>query len=294
MCVAGLRTAFPGRNGGFRGLAGSRWAFPGPNGGILCDAGLRTAFPGQDGGFCALAGPRWAFPGRNGGFHGLAGSRWAFPGPNGGILCDAGLRTAFPGPNGGVRVLGLDLYILFLNFVVMKKISLLCLALALAFSAAYAQQGQGLSFAGIPIAGTVGEFSDALAGAGFELCGENDSGVLLKGPFCGINCTVLVKYRPEDKSVRGVDAMCPIRSDWKLCKSEYLALQKELTAAYGRPKKIEKFDHPFREGDGCELRHLNMGLCKWLSDYVCPGGSVTLRIQPVIVNNGQVTVSFEL
>lgn len=176
----------------------------------------------------------------------------------------------------------------------MKKICLLCLALALAFSAAYAQQGQGLSFAGIPIAGTVVEFSDALAGAGFELCGENDSGVLLKGPFCGINCTVLVKYRPEDKSVRGVDAMCPIRSDWKLCKSEYLALQKELTAQYGRPKKIEKFDHPFREGDGCELRHLNMGLCKWLSDYVCPGGSVTLRIQPVIVNNGQVTVSFEL
>ena len=138
-----------------------------------------------------------------------AGPRLAFPGRNGGFRVPAGPRLAFPGRNGGVRVLGLDLYILFLNFVVMKKICLLCLALALAFSAAYAQQG--LSFAGIPIAGTAGEFSDALAGAGFELCGENDSGVLLKGPFCGINCTVLVKYRPEDKSVRGVDAMCPIR-----------------------------------------------------------------------------------
>ena len=62
---------------------------------------------------------------------------------------------------------------------------------------------------------------------------------------------------------------------------------------FGRPTRIEKFERPFREGDGLELHHLNMGLCKWISTYNTPCGPVTLRLAPVIVNNGQLVVLWE-
>lgn len=162
-------------------------------------------------------------------------------------------------------------------------------AILLSVTAARAQEH--LRFNGIPLDGPVEAFTAGLEG--FTVQGTNDAGVVLKGTLSGRPCTLLVKSLPGSGIVYGVDASLPIRNDWSVCKGDYLALQKELGAIYGRPKKIEKFDHPFREGDRCELRHLNMGLCKWLSDYMTPEGSVSLRIQPVIVNNGQVVVSFE-
>ena len=166
---------------------------------------------------------------------------------------------------------------------------ILTLAACLLLCAGLGAQEEHLRFNGIPLDGPVDAFTASLEG--FEVLGSNDFGVILKGTLAGRSCKLLVKS--AGGSVYGVDATFPIRNDWSVCKGDYLAVQKELTAVYCRPKKIEKFDHPFREGDHCELRHLNMGLCKWLSDYVTPEGSVSLRIQPVIVNNGQVVVSFE-
>lgn len=168
---------------------------------------------------------------------------------------------------------------------------ILTLAACLLLCAGLGAQEEHLRFNGVPIDGPVEAFTASLEG--FEVLGPNDFGVLLKGTLSGRPCTLLVKSLPDNGPVYAVEASCPIRNDWSLCKGDYVALQKDLTAVYGRPKKIEKFDHPFREGDHCELRHLNMGLCKWLSDFMTPEGSVSLRIQPVIVNNGQVVVSFE-
>ncbi len=168
---------------------------------------------------------------------------------------------------------------------------ILTLAACLLLCAGLGAQEEHLRFNGIPLDGPVEAFTVALEG--FTVLGSNDAGIILQGTLYGRSCKLLVKSLPGSGIVYGVDASLPIRNDWSVCKGDYLALQKELSAIYGRPKKIEKFDHPFREGDRCELRHLNMGLCKWLSDYMTPEGSVSLRIQPVIVNNGQVVVSFE-
>jgi len=166
---------------------------------------------------------------------------------------------------------------------------ILTLAACLLLCAGLGAQEEHLRFNGIPLDGPVEAFTAALEG--FTVLGSNDAGVILQGTLAGRSCKLLVKS--AGGSVYCVDATFPIRNDWSVCKGDYLAVQKELTAVYGRPKKIEKFDHPFREGDHCELRHLNMGLCKWLSDYMTAEGSVSLRIQPVIVNNGQVVVTFE-
>ena len=162
--------------------------------------------------------------------------------------------------------------------------SLLCLSAA--------AQGH-IKFEGIPVDGPMTEFVAKLCAGGFAEYGSNDTSCILKGKLYGRDCTVIVKATPESGIVYAVNVTFPIRNNWKVCKSDYLEIQSELSRQYGRPVKIEKFERPYREGDGLELHHLNMGLCKWISTYNTPTGPVTLRMMPVIVNNGQVVVSWE-
>ena len=150
-----------------------------------------------------------------------------------------------------------------------------------------------LSFEGIPIDGPVGEFVSKLNDAGFKDLGNGDLRTLLKGTLYGRECKLIIKSTPRSGTVYAVTATFPIRNNWRLCKEDYLEAQSALARQFGKPTRIEKFERPYREGDGLELHHLNMGLCKWISTYNTPGGPVTLRLAPVIVNNGQVTVYWE-
>ena len=172
----------------------------------------------------------------------------------------------------------------------MKHLLTFLLVASLCLSAA--AQGH-IEFEGIPVDGPMTEFVAKLCAGGFAEYGSNDTSCILKGKLYGRDCTVIVKATPESGIVYAVNVTFPIRNNWKICKTDYLEIQSELSRQYGRPVKIEKFERPYREGDGLELHHLNMGLCKWISTYNTPTGPVTLRMMPVIVNNGQVVVSWE-
>ena len=150
-----------------------------------------------------------------------------------------------------------------------------------------------IAFMNIPLGGPVSDFTARLADEGFVQQGENPDGVLLKGPLAGKDCTLLVRITPETQTVYRVDASFPVRGDWRSCKGDYTVLQNALTAKFGKPKRLERFEAPFREGDNCELNHLNMGLCRWLSTYSSPAGTITLSIRPVIVSNGQAAIVYE-
>ena len=150
-----------------------------------------------------------------------------------------------------------------------------------------------LSFMNIPLGGPLDEFVVQLEAEGFESQGGNPDGVLLKGSLAGKPCTLLVRATPETHTVYRIDASFPVRGDWRSCKGDYTVLQNALTSKYGKPKRLERFEAPFREGDNCELNHLNMGLCKWLSTYSSPAGTITLSIRPVIVSNGQAAIVYE-
>lgn len=172
----------------------------------------------------------------------------------------------------------------------MKRLILTLALTVLCLSAA--AQGH-IEFEGIPVDGPLTDFVDKLAASGFSEHGSGDTGAILKGKLYGRECTVIVKATPESGIVYAVNVTFPIRNNWRTCKADYLEIQSELSRQYGRPVKIEKFERPYREGDGLELHHLNMGLCKWISTYNTPSGPVTLRMMPVIVNNGQIMVSWE-
>lgn len=150
-----------------------------------------------------------------------------------------------------------------------------------------------LSIMNISLGGALEEFIPQLEAEGFVSQGGNPDGVLLKGALAGKPCTLLVRATPETHIVYRIDASFPVRGDWRSCKGDYTVLQNALTSKYGRPKRLERFDAPFREGDNCELSHLNMGLCRWLSTYSSPAGTITLSIRPVIVSNGQAAIVYE-
>ena len=171
------------------------------------------------------------------------------------------------------------------------KYLLTIFAAAMLYLSASAQDH--LCFEGIPIEGPVSSFVDKLKEAGFKEWEDDIARTLLKGKLFGRECTLIVKSNPDNGDVYAVTATFAIRNNWKLCKEDYLAAQEGLTRQFGRPTRIEKFERPFREGDGLELHHLNMGLCKWISTYNTPCGPVTLRLAPVIVNNGQLVVLWE-
>lgn len=87
-----------------------------------------------------------------------------------------------------------------------------------------------LAFKGVPINGSLSDFTKKLANAGYTRTGSNT----LTGSFAGYDdCTITVY---GDNPVQRVSVAFPVISNWNKLEASYDALQAMLTQKYGEPE----------------------------------------------------------
>ena len=123
----------------------------------------------------------------------------------------------------------------------MKKHLILFLACFIFAGNLFAQQH--LSFKGVPINGTLKEYTDAMVKAGFHYELTQNGVSLLTGDFAGYkNCTIGVSTLKNCDVVSHIAVIFPNKETWSAVLNDYETLKSMLTQKYGYPSDSkEKF-----------------------------------------------------
>ena len=155
----------------------------------------------------------------------------------------------------------------------MKKTILTLAACAMA-ALASAQDGH-LLFKGVEVTGTVQSFAESLKGKGFTVARDGSA----EGMFAGNHVVVSLETTPLSKTVSTVTALLDVRQSWRELREDYDTYRINLTEKYGPSKASqEHFYGAYREGDGFELRALQMEKCTWSSMWDKEDGRITISI----------------
>lgn len=124
----------------------------------------------------------------------------------------------------------------------MKKHLTLLLTCLLMAGATFAQH---LSFKGVPINGTLQEYTNAMVKAGFHYEGTQDGVSLLSGDFAGYkNCHVGVSTLKNLNVVNRIAVLFPEKETWSAVLQDYEYLKEMLTEKYGMPSDSkERFNN---------------------------------------------------
>ncbi|MBQ6072050.1 MAG: hypothetical protein IKQ75_00240 [Bacteroidales bacterium] len=120
----------------------------------------------------------------------------------------------------------------------MKKhlILLVCILFA---GTIFAQQH--LSFKGVPINGTLQEYTNAMVKAGFHYEGTQDGVSILSGDFAGYKgCTVGVSTLKNLDVVSRIAVLFPNKDTWSAVLGDYEHLKAMLTEKYGTPSDSQE------------------------------------------------------
>lgn len=167
----------------------------------------------------------------------------------------------------------------------MKKVMLLfCISLSLISSIVQAQSTDTsihLSFKGVPIDGALSEYVIKMKKNGFTHRGTEDGVAMLEGDFASYkNCVVGVSTLKQKDLVNKIAVLFPDRESWSLLSSNYYNLKEMLTEKYGKPSEsVEKFQSYTPSTDGSKFTQVQLGACKYFSNYETPKGTIMLSIE---------------
>lgn len=158
-----------------------------------------------------------------------------------------------------------------------KLLLLISLLLPLALFA----QSNHLTFKGIPINGTLNQFSNQLVKKGFTKMYSENGQAILQGDFAGYkNCYVAVSTLDQEDVVYMVGVMFPDLDQWALLESNYLKLKEMLTMKYGEPiDVVEEFQSTYQpRTDNEKLHKLKFDECTYKSIFESEKGRIFLTI----------------
>lgn len=173
--------------------------------------------------------------------------------------------------------------------------TIVTLVAAVSFAQAQAQPQSNadssphLSFKGVPIDGTLGEYISKMRQQGFTHMGTEDGIAILRGDFAAYkDCTVgVTTLKPKDL-VSTVTVIFPERDNWSSLSSNYLSLKDMLTEKYGDPsdskETFESYSQP--KDDGSKMTQVQLDKCKYYAIYETEKGDIELSI------HGSVTSCF--
>lgn len=176
----------------------------------------------------------------------------------------------------------------------MKKHLILFLA-CLAFAGNIFAQ-QHLSFKGVPINGTLKEYTDAMVKAGFHYELTQDGTALLTGDFAGYKgCTVGVSTLKNLDVVSRIAVLFPDKDTWSAVLNDYEILKAMLTEKYGTPSDSkEKFTGYVGDYDnGLVMHALKEGEYIWYTMFTTELGDIELSLMAgTKYNTGCVRLSY--
>lgn len=142
-------------------------------------------------------------------------------------------------------------------------------------------QDQHLSFKGVPIDGTLKEFTKAMKKAGCKSIGTAEDGtVFLSGDFAGCkDCIILVSTMNNFDVVNRVVVMLPQKEVWASLVYDYEGFKSLLTKKYGTPVfNYEEFAIYTGGDNGLEMQALYEGQVMWDTGFRTELGDIELCI----------------
>jgi hypothetical protein len=159
----------------------------------------------------------------------------------------------------------------------MKKalLTLVCLVIMGGIMA----QEEHLSFKGVPINGTLKQYTAAMVKAGFKSEGTQDGLSLLSGDFAGFKgCIVGVSTLTNCDVVNRIAVLFPEKDTWSALMGDYEHLKDLLTEKYGEPDQVsERFTRNVYS-DNARIYAVNEGEIEWYAVFSTDLGDIELTL----------------
>lgn len=172
----------------------------------------------------------------------------------------------------------------------MKRI-ILCTLLAAFSLSAFAQQH--LSFKGVPINGTLRDYTEAMKTKGFTYVGTQDGISILQGDFAAYKkCTIGVSTLKNLDVVSMIAVIFPENDTWSRLLSDYNNLKAMLTEKYGSPsEEVERFD-TYSGSDALKMHALHSDEYTWYTTFSTDLGDIELTVMSTDYNKGAVLLRY--
>lgn len=138
-----------------------------------------------------------------------------------------------------------------------------------------------LSFKGVPIDGTLKQYTAAMVKAGFKSEGTTSSGIaVLSGDFAGYkNCIVAVSTLSNCDIVNRISVLFPEKDTWATLLYDYENLKSLLTEKYGEPDyNVERFTNYHGNDSRLKMYAVNAREIEWLTVYDTELGDIELTL----------------
>jgi len=138
-----------------------------------------------------------------------------------------------------------------------------------------------MTFKGVPIDGTLKEFTTKMVQKGFTSVGIENGISVLQGDFASYkDCIIGVTSMKQRDLVSKIVVIFPECSTWQALSSNYYTLKVMLTKKYGNPseetEKFETYSEP--RDDNSRLHNVKFDRCKFVTIYETEKGFINLRI----------------
>ena len=158
----------------------------------------------------------------------------------------------------------------------MKKLVCIIFAISLFFGA---NAQNHLMFMGVPIDGTLDQFSQRVSEKGLTLVQRVNGIDFYFGSFLGYECIIGAVPREEKDLVYSVLACVIDFEDWQTLQKAYFDVKKKLTAEYGNPEEVEEKFSSSPRNDAEKFQAVIDGKCHYEATYVTKNGEITVSIE---------------
>lgn len=160
----------------------------------------------------------------------------------------------------------------------MKKLFITLLATVLL--APIFAQTEHMKFKGIPIDGSLADFSNQMMQKGFTYLGTEDGSAVFTGEFASYkDCSIGVISSHSTKTVSKVGVIFPEHDTWAQLYGNYSQIKELLIIKYGEPaESTEMFQGYVSDDDNLKMHEVGMNQCKYNSTWETEKGTIRLEI----------------
>ena len=176
----------------------------------------------------------------------------------------------------------------------MKKllVTLVCLVIMGGVMA----QEEHLSFKGVPINGTLKQYTAAMVKAGFKSEGTQDGLSLLSGDFAGFKgCIVGVSTLTNCDVVNRIVVLFPEKDTWSSLMGDYEHLKSLLTTKYGEPDVVQEYFTGYAgrtDSDAIKMSALHSEELEWYTIFKTELGNIELSVVSASYGKGMVRLGY--
>ena len=161
----------------------------------------------------------------------------------------------------------------------MKKILLVAITILLSASLNAQNVEEHMKFKGVPIDGTLSEFTQKLKQKGFSYKGMEDGMAMFEGEFAATKGCTVVAVSKSTNTVHKVAVAFPDCDTWSCLSNKYESRKDMLTQKYGEPVLcVEKFDNNYADNDMFKFYSVRSDQCKYVTSWITEEGEIDLDI----------------